>query len=136
MNGHRPGPGCGQASTLWPRHAAGGIVGPVAVEPDHAPFDTPAHPEPAGVLRDRVMDRVLGAIGSVGDAVAEAARDRLRGAGPGPEGDLADTVDSQDLQVRGPELAFLVRELGMNLDQHAAVVAKRHKRIVERAGEP
>ena len=62
--------------------AAGRVVGPVAVEPDHAPFHPPADTEPAGGLQDRVVDRVARAVRGVRDAVAEPARDRLRCAAP------------------------------------------------------
>ena len=54
------------------------------------------------------MDRVARAVGGVGDAVAEAAWDALRRASPGPERNLADTLDAEDFQVGTPELAFLV----------------------------
>src|SRR5947208_3511929 len=40
-----------------PRHLAAWVVGPVAVEPDDAPFDAPACAEPTAVLDDCIMDR-------------------------------------------------------------------------------
>jgi hypothetical protein len=46
-----------------PRHLALRIIGPVAVEADHAPFHAVTCPQHAGVLNDRIVDQVLFAIG-------------------------------------------------------------------------
>src|SRR5438128_957914 len=90
--------------TLRPRHAAGGIVGPVAVEPDHAPLHAPANAEPAGIFANRIVDGMGRAIRDPRDPAAEAARDRLRRALPGAERGLADAIDADDFQVGIPEL--------------------------------
>src|SRR5437764_7831414 len=96
--------------TSRPRHAAGWIVGPVAVEADQAPLHAPADAEPAGSFQDRIMDRVAGAVGDVRHRVAEAARNGLRRAAPRPECDFPNTIDADDVEVRGPVLRFLVAE--------------------------
>ena len=64
-------------------HLAGGIEGPVAVEPDHAPLHAPARADEAGILADRIMHRPLAAITDQGDGATESARDRV--GCPGPE---------------------------------------------------
>ena len=48
-------PGGKSAAGSGPRHLAGRVVGPVAVEPDHAPFDAPGRADHAGVLADGVV---------------------------------------------------------------------------------
>src|SRR4051794_28001482 len=95
-------------SKLGPRHAAGGIIGPVAVEPDHAPFHPPADAKPAGGFQDRVMDRVACPVRDARDAAAEAARDRLGCAAPRPECRFPDPVDAENFQIGSPEFSFLV----------------------------
>src|SRR5438105_2602933 len=103
---------------LRPGHAAGRVVGPVAVEADHAPFHPPADAEPAGGFQDRIVDRMARAVRDARDTIAEPARDRLGGAAPWPECRFPDAVDAEDFQVGSPELGFLVAELGVDLDQH------------------
>src|SRR5689334_6632710 len=83
-------------SALGPRHRAGGIVSPVAIEPVHAPLHAPADAEPAAGLIDRVADLVARAVRDACDPGAEAPRDRLRG--PWAECELADAVNAQDVQ--------------------------------------
>ena len=48
------------------------------------------------------MDSVASTVGGVGHTVAEAARNPLRRAGPGPERDFTDAVDAQDLSRSCP----------------------------------
>src|SRR5688500_7832849 len=106
-----------------PRHAAGRIVGPVAVESDDAPLPPPADSEAAGVLEDGVVAGMASAVADAGDAVAEPARDRLRGALPWPESNFSDPLDAEDFKIRVPVRTFLVAELGMDLNEHSAIVA-------------
>src|SRR5204862_6252079 len=117
MHIHSPASGCGQRADgpLRPRHPAGRVVGPVAVETDHTPLDAPAHAEPAGVFQDRIVDGTARAVRHARDPMAEAARDGLRRASPRPECDLPDTIDAHELKIRTPELGFLVRALGVDL---------------------
>src|SRR5262245_18514288 len=72
-----------EALRLWPGHPAGGVIGPVAVEPDDAPLDAPARADHAGVLGDRIVDGVLAAVRDLDDAAAEAARNGVGGPGAG-----------------------------------------------------
>src|SRR5215472_8671935 len=89
-----------------PRRPAGRVVGPVAVEPDHAPLDPPVGADHAGVLLDRIVDRVPAAVGDLDAAAAEAPRDALRR--PGAERGLADILETDDGEIAGPEGAFLL----------------------------
>src|SRR5581483_12056859 len=91
---------------LRPRHPAGGIIGPVAVEADHAPLDAPADAEPAAGLVDRIADLMARAVGDVRDAAAEPSRERL--CGPRPPGHLANPLDPDDLEIRIPVHALLL----------------------------
>src|SRR5262249_33922913 len=131
----------------WPRiprparasglgHAAARVVGPVAVEADHAPFHAPARPDPAGILADPVVDRAGARVGDEGDAAAIAAGNGIRRPAPGPVGRLADAVDLHDVQGRLPEGALLLGEPGHDLVQHRRVFAGRHHVVVARAGQP
>src|SRR5262245_49461296 len=115
------------------RHQAARVIGPVAVEADHTPFDPPGHPEPTTGLADRIMERPLAPVRDERNAIAEPARDRLRG--PGAECRLANALDAENLEVGLPVLAFLVGEPGAELVQHARVVAQRHERVVARTRE-
>src|SRR3954464_12549958 len=105
------------------RHLAGRIVGPVAVEADHAPFDTPIGTDHAGVLGDGVVDGVLAAVRDFDDAAAESTRDGL--GGPGAERRLPDLRKSEDGEVAVPVLALLAIEALGDLFQRVRVVAGR-----------
>src|ERR1700694_5350792 len=39
------------------RHLAGRVEGPIAIDPDHAPFDAPGRADQRGILTHRVIDR-------------------------------------------------------------------------------
>src|ERR1041384_4871925 len=119
--------------TLRLRHPAGRVISPLAVEPEHAPCDPPADPEPASGLVDRVVHAPARAVRDARDAAAEAARDRLRG--PRAERGLADAIDPDQFEVRIPELAFLVGEFGRDLPEHGGSIAERHDGIVAWAGQ-
>src|SRR4029078_1128897 len=79
---------------------AGGIVGPVAVEADHAPVDAPPGAAGAGVVADRVVDPPPRAVAHHRVPGAEAARNR--GVVPRPPGSLADALDAVCLQAGTP----------------------------------
>src|SRR5215831_18454813 len=86
-------------------HLTARVVSPIAVEPDHAPFHTPGHPDHAGIFADRVTDLVPAAVADQGHRGAEAPRDGS--SRPGPERDLAHPLEVEDLQVGVPETALL-----------------------------
>src|SRR5450756_962665 len=90
------------------RHLAGRVIGPVAVEADHAPFDAPGHADHAGILADPVIHPVLAPVTDRGHRRAEPARNgSLR---PGPVGGFAHPLEVENLQVGVPELALLLGE--------------------------
>src|SRR5262245_38898863 len=131
----------------WPRiprparasglgHAAARVVGPVAVEADHAPFHAPACTDKAGILADPVVDRTGARVGNEGEATAKAAGNGIGRPAPGPVGRLTDAVDLHDEQGRLPEGALPLGEPGHDLAQHRRVFADRHHVVVARAGQP
>src|SRR6516162_3989513 len=79
-----------------PRHFAGWIVGPIAIEAFHAPFDAPAFADYAEVFADRIMHGVLEAVGHEGKRAAVPARDGMRR--PRPKCGLANLLESDDDQ--------------------------------------
>src|SRR5262245_52265743 len=85
---------------LRPRHLAGRVVGPVAVEPDDAPLDAPAGTDHAAILGDGIMDDVPAAVRDLDDAAAETAWNGL--CGPRAERGLADLLEIEDAQIGGP----------------------------------
>src|SRR5712691_565325 len=90
------------------RHLAGRTVGPVAIEPGHAPSDAPARPDHARILGDRIMDGVLAAVRDLDHGAAEPAR---YGVGrPRAERSFANAVEAQGGEVGVPVLVFLVVE--------------------------
>src|SRR5581483_8329699 len=93
----------------WSRGLAGGVKGPVAVEPDHAPFDALAEAGKAAVLDDRIVDGVDLAVAQHHVAGAIAARNIV--GLPRPEGDLMDVAIGLDFQPRIPVHALLFLEL-------------------------
>src|SRR5579871_3904395 len=90
---------------LRSRGLAEGVVGPVAVQPDHAPFDALAEAGKAAVLDDRIVDAMHLAVTQHHAAGAVAARDVV--GLPGPEGDLVNIAIGFDLELRIPVHALL-----------------------------
>ncbi len=99
------------------------VVGPVAVDADHAPLDAPGRADHAAVLDDGIAHRPPMAVGGQRAAAAEPARNGA--VGPWPERDLADLVEVRDLQVGIPEPAFLGRKPLLNGAERPGVVAGR-----------
>src|SRR5215212_5948793 len=94
-----------RGARLRARRDAFRVVGPVAVDADHAPLHAPLPTDHAAVFDDRVADRPPVPVGDQRPAAAKAA-----GNGPvrpGPVGHFADAVEGRDLQVGIPEPAFL-----------------------------
>src|SRR6476659_10911181 len=87
-----------------PRHLAGRVEGPVAVEAVDAELDAPGHADHAEVLAHRVVDAALDAVRQRGRRGAEPARDVVET--PRPPADAADVLVFDDLEVRVPELRF------------------------------
>src|SRR5260370_37572620 len=111
QNGNRVGSGLRRCPTkrrnsarLRARHLAGGVVGPVAVEPDDAPLDAPARADHAGILDDGIMDDVSAAIRDLDDAAAVAAWNGLPGL-PAERG-LANVLDIEAWPVGRPVHVF------------------------------
>src|SRR5438094_4062624 len=121
------------ARALWPRHPTRRIVGPVAVEPDHAPFDPVGRADYAGVLTDRVIDRVLEPIGDKSDGAAEPARYRVRWSGP--VGDLAHLVERHDRKLGVPEATFLLGETCADLGQCIVGITGRQHTVIAGTAE-
>src|SRR6476469_5601130 len=80
---------------------AGGVIGPIAVEADHTPFNPLAEAGEAAVLDDGVSQGMERAVVQLHRAAAIAARDVV--GLPGPEGDLMDIGIGHDLQPGIPE---------------------------------
>jgi len=85
------------------------IIGPVAIEPGHAPFDALAEAGKAAVLDDGVVHGTHLAVAQHGVGGAIAARNVV--GLPGPEGGFVDPAISRDRERRIPEGAFLFLEL-------------------------
>src|SRR5450631_4580117 len=102
----------GEKAARRPRSGLGGlaagIIGPVAVEPGHTPFDALAEAGKAAVLDDRIMHMVQLAVAQHDVGAAIAARNVV--GLPGPERGFVDLAIGGDLQRRIPELAFLFLE--------------------------
>src|ERR1041385_6585800 len=109
------------------------VIGPIAIEPDHAPLHAPVGADHAAVLGDRIADGAPYAVGDQSAAGAEAARDRA--VGPGPERHLLDLVDAFNPQVGVPEPAFLGGEAVLDRAEPPQVVAGRQLGIEARAPE-
>src|SRR5262249_48012653 len=88
---------------------AGRVVGPIAVEPDHAPLDALAEAGKAAVLDDGIVQCVDGFVIELHAAGAIASRDIV--GLPGPEGDLVDIAVARNPQLGIPEVAFFFLEL-------------------------
>ena len=54
-----------------PRRRGRRSIGPVAIEADDTPFDTPGGPDDAGVFRDRIVDPARSAVINMNFADAE-----------------------------------------------------------------
>src|SRR3954465_9999521 len=91
-----------------PRHLAGRVEGPVAVEAVDAELDAPGHADHAEVLAHRVVDAALHAVRQGGRGGGEPAGDVVEPRGP--PADAADVLVFDDLKARVPELRFLLGE--------------------------
>src|ERR1700675_5023446 len=80
-----------------PGGPAAGIIGPVAVEPGHAPFDALTVTGKTAVLDDRIMHGAHLAVADHDLGAAIAARNVV--GLPGPERGFADLAVSGDPQV-------------------------------------
>src|ERR1700761_5545305 len=85
-----------------PRAPAVRLIGPFAVEADHAELNADTDADHAAVLGDRVVHRAPHAIGDHGGRLAEPARDCARR--PWLPGHFLDPLEAGDLQVGIPEL--------------------------------
>src|SRR4051812_5544122 len=94
-------------------HLASRVVGPIAVEADHAPFDPEARADEAAVLDDREVHLPPGAVRDERVGAAEPARNGARH--PRPERDLAHVLKINDLEIGVPEPALLGAEGGSDL---------------------
>ncbi len=117
---------------LRPRHLAGGIISPIAVEPDHAPFHAPGNPDHAGVLADRVMHGVPAAVADHGNCGTEPARYCL--GCPGAKGRLPHRVEPDDLQVGIPEIDLLSRKSARRSYRVRLRRAAKRRRSAARSG--
>src|SRR3569832_1567369 len=86
-----------------PGGLAARIIGPVAIEPGHAPFDALAEAGEAAVLDDRVVHGAQFAVAGHGVGAAIAARNVV--GLPGPEGGLMDAAVRGDRQRGIPVVA-------------------------------
>src|SRR5687768_7102662 len=98
----------GSVGSLRPRHLASRVIGPVAVDADHAPFDARNGADLTAVLHDRIVHCAPPPVGNQYASSAEAPRNRA--VGPGPERHLAHTIKVGDPESGIPELAFLFTE--------------------------
>src|SRR4051794_36797956 len=114
------------------RRLAGWIVGPVAVEPDHAELDAVAEAREAAILDDGIIHRARFAVADQRGRRAIAPRDVV--GLPGPEGELVHPVVAGDLQRRVPERALLVGKARGDLAQ--GPFAGRQVAVKARAGQP
>src|SRR5262245_21466543 len=116
-----------------PGHPAVRGVGPIAVEAGHTPLDAVGHSDHAGVLADRIVDRMLEAVRHEGEGGAEAARYRVRR--PRPVRDLSHLVEGHDGEARRPELALLLGKARAELIERTRPVAGWHDAVIARPGE-
>ena len=122
------------AVILRPRHPAGRVIGPVAVEPDHAPFHAPADAEPARSLEDRIVDRRA----RLPSETRATPLQNRRGIACAAQGRNAasrmrsmPTISRFEFQ-NSPSLW---PNLELICPSTPAVVAQRHQRVVARAGQ-
>src|SRR6185312_1352563 len=111
---------------------AGRIERPVAVEPNHAPFDPLAVAGKTAILDDGVVQGVEMAIVELHGAAAIAARDIV--GLPRPERDLMDVAIAHDSQLRIPEAAFLFLEFDGDLAER--VLTGGDPAVIFGAGAP
>src|SRR5258708_6450225 len=95
----KSGPGC----------LAEGIIGPVAIEPGHAPLHALAEAGKAAILDDGVMHLVHAAVAELDLSAAIAARNVV--GLPGPERGFMDLAISNDLQRGIPVVALFFLKL-------------------------
>src|SRR5258707_2877132 len=98
-----------------PGGPAAGIIGPVAVEAGHAPFDALAEAGKAAVFDDRVMHGAHLAVVQHHLGATIAARDVV--GLPGPERGFMDLAIGGGLQRGGPERALLLLRLAGDSDK-------------------
>src|SRR5258708_3194673 len=116
QTGSKAQAGAKPARKSGPGGLAARIVGPVAIEPGHAPFHALAEAGKAAVLDDRVVHGVLRAIVQQHVGAAEAARNVV--GLPGPERGFMDLAIGGDLHGRISELPFFSLALGAEGPQH------------------
>src|ERR1700757_1424653 len=109
-------------------HLAGRRIGPVTVEAFHAPFYAPALADDAEVFADRIMDRMLEAVGDESKRAAETARYRMRR--PRPERGLPHFFESDDQELRIPVAVFLLMKSEGDLVERRRVIAGRQHAVV------
>src|SRR6516225_4641660 len=94
---------------LWTGHLTIGVIGPIAVQPRHTPFDPLAVAGEAAILDDREVYGVDPAVAGHCAATAIAARNVV--GLPGTERDLMDIAVTRDSQRGIPKGAFFLSEL-------------------------
>src|SRR5258708_5253009 len=124
----------GRLRGLRPRRPAGGIIGPVAVETDDAPFHALTGADHAAVLHDRIIDPMPLAVGNQDRGGAEPSWNRARG--PRLPSDLLDFLEPHDCKGRIPEPAFLGGKSRHDLVERSALIAQRHIAVVSRTRQP
>ena len=107
-----------------PRRRGRRSIGPVAIEADDTPFDTPGGPDDAGVFGDRIVDPARSAVINMNFADAEPPRNcRVM---PGHEGLLTDVFPGDDFQLRVPIFALLLGKSRLNARQNLVILTQRH----------
>src|SRR6516162_10647647 len=92
-----------------PGRLAGGVIGPVAVEPGDTPFNALIVAGETAILDDRVVNAAYPAIVQHHVTAAVAPRDVVRL--PGPERGFVDPAIARNPQGGIPERALLLLEL-------------------------
>src|SRR3981189_1588135 len=115
-----------------PGGLAEGVVGPVAIEPGDAPFDTLAKAGKAAVLDDREVHGAHLAVAQH-DVTRAVAPRNIVGL-PGPEGGFVDPAVGSDTNRRIPEGALLLLKLRGDGRQRPFTLGKAP--VIKRAGQP
>src|SRR4051794_14342685 len=97
--------GSGGGGALGLRHAAGRIVGPVAVQPDNTPLDAKSSADHPGILRDGIVNRPRLAVVHQSLGGTETTGDGILG--PRSPRGFAHPLKGQNTQRGIPELVFL-----------------------------